>query len=227
MVERVAQICQGTSTPVICDADTGFGGLLNVERTVKGYEAAGAAAIQIEDQVFPKKCGHTPGRRVVPIEQMVRKIEVAVGEPVLARLPHRRPHGCAHQPRSRRGAAARGGLRQGRRRHPVHREPGERGGDGQDRPAASICRCSPTWPTAGRTPILPEEAAGGARLQARDLPGDRLPRRRQGARARLRRAEGEGLERHARRPSSIPSTSSAAWSASSTCGSSTSSGRRR
>jgi 2-methylisocitrate lyase-like PEP mutase family enzyme len=78
MVDRVAHICQGTATPVICDADTGFGGLLNVERTVKGYEAAGAAAIQIEDQTFPKKCGHTPGRRVVPVENMVRKIEVAV-----------------------------------------------------------------------------------------------------------------------------------------------------
>lgn len=77
MVERVAQICQGTSTPVVCDGDTGFGGLLNVERTVQGYERAGAAGIQLEDQVFPKKCGHTPGRRVVPIEQMVRKIEVA------------------------------------------------------------------------------------------------------------------------------------------------------
>jgi 2-methylisocitrate lyase-like PEP mutase family enzyme len=78
MVGRAAQICQGTTTPVVCDADTGFGGLLNVERTVKGYEAAGAAAIQIEDQTFPKKCGHTPGRRVVPVETMVRKIEVAV-----------------------------------------------------------------------------------------------------------------------------------------------------
>jgi 2-methylisocitrate lyase-like PEP mutase family enzyme len=78
MVARVAQICQGTATPVICDADTGFGGLLNLERTVRGYEAAGAAAIQIEDQVFPKRCGHTPGRRVVPLEEMVRKVEVAV-----------------------------------------------------------------------------------------------------------------------------------------------------
>jgi 2-methylisocitrate lyase-like PEP mutase family enzyme len=65
MVERVAQICQGTSTPVICDGDTGFGGLLNVERTIRGYETAGAAGIQIEDQVFPKKCGHTPGRRAI------------------------------------------------------------------------------------------------------------------------------------------------------------------
>ena len=78
MVSRVATICQGTRTPVICDADTGFGGLLNIERTTRGYEAAGAAAMQIEDQVFPKKCGHTPGRRVIPIEDMVRKIKVAV-----------------------------------------------------------------------------------------------------------------------------------------------------
>jgi 2-methylisocitrate lyase-like PEP mutase family enzyme len=77
MVGRVAQICQGTRTPVICDADTGFGGLLNLERTVKGYEAAGAAAIQIEDQVFPKRCGHTPGRRVVLIDEMIRKVQVA------------------------------------------------------------------------------------------------------------------------------------------------------
>jgi 2,3-dimethylmalate lyase len=77
MAERVAQICQGTATPVICDADTGFGGLLNLERTVRGYEAAGAAAIQIEDQVFPKRCGHTPGRRVIPAADMAHKIEVA------------------------------------------------------------------------------------------------------------------------------------------------------
>jgi 2-methylisocitrate lyase-like PEP mutase family enzyme len=77
MVGRVAAIAGGTTTPVIADADTGFGGLLNVDRTVRGYEAAGAAAIQIEDQVFPKKCGHTPGRQVVPVEDMVRKIRVA------------------------------------------------------------------------------------------------------------------------------------------------------
>ncbi len=99
MVSRVAQICQGTSTPVICDADTGFGGLLNVERTVKGYEAAGAAAIQIEDQVFPKRCGHTPGRRVVPIEDMVRKIKVAAASRaspdflIVARTDARTNHG--------------------------------------------------------------------------------------------------------------------------------------
>ena len=60
MVDRVATIVGGTKTPVIADADTGFGGLLNVDHAVKGYERAGAAAIQIEDQEFPKRCGHTP-----------------------------------------------------------------------------------------------------------------------------------------------------------------------
>ncbi|MDD9981040.1 MAG: isocitrate lyase/PEP mutase family protein [Gammaproteobacteria bacterium] len=78
MVGRAARICEGTRTPLIADADTGFGGLLNVRHTVRGYEAAGVAAIQIEDQEFPKKCGHAPGRRVVPLEDMLRKVEVAV-----------------------------------------------------------------------------------------------------------------------------------------------------
>ncbi|MEX2481389.1 MAG: isocitrate lyase/PEP mutase family protein [Gammaproteobacteria bacterium] len=77
MVERARTMAGAARTPLIADADTGFGGLLNVARTVRGYEDAGVAAIQIEDQVFPKKCGHTPGRRVVPLEEMTRKIEVA------------------------------------------------------------------------------------------------------------------------------------------------------
>jgi 2-methylisocitrate lyase-like PEP mutase family enzyme len=78
MVERIAQIVKMTKTPVIADADTGYGGLLNVRHTIRGYEDAGVSAIQIEDQEFPKKCGHTPNRRVVPLEDMVRKVEVAV-----------------------------------------------------------------------------------------------------------------------------------------------------
>lgn len=77
MVGRVEMIAKGTTTPLIADADTGYGGLLNVERTVKGYESAGASAIQLEDQEFPKKCGHTLGRRVIPAEDMVKKIRVA------------------------------------------------------------------------------------------------------------------------------------------------------
>jgi len=78
MIERIAQIVKMTKTPVIADADTGYGGLLNVRHTIRGYEEAGVSAIHIEDQEFPKKCGHTPDRRVVPLEDMVRKIEVAV-----------------------------------------------------------------------------------------------------------------------------------------------------
>lgn len=78
MVSRVERIASQCATPLIADADTGYGGLLNVRHTVRGYEAAGAAAIQIEDQEFPKKCGHTPGRRVIPLEDMARKIRVAV-----------------------------------------------------------------------------------------------------------------------------------------------------
>jgi len=78
MVERVRRVCETVATPLIADADTGYGGLLNMRHTVRGYEAAGAAAIQIEDQEFPKKCGHTPGRRVVAAADMVRKIGVAV-----------------------------------------------------------------------------------------------------------------------------------------------------
>jgi 2-methylisocitrate lyase-like PEP mutase family enzyme len=78
MVGRVAVIANGTRTPLIADGDTGYGGLLNVQYTVRGYEAAGAVAIQLEDQEFPKKCGHMLGRRVVPIEDMVDKIKVAV-----------------------------------------------------------------------------------------------------------------------------------------------------
>ena len=77
MVSRMGTFARGCKTPVIADADTGYGGLLNVRHTVQGYEAAGIAAIQLEDQESPKKCGHTPGRRVIPAEEMALKIRVA------------------------------------------------------------------------------------------------------------------------------------------------------
>ena len=78
MVGRVAQIAAMTQTPFIAYADTGYGGLLNVQQTVRGYEAAGACAIQLEDQESPKKCGHMLGRRVIPAEDMAAKVRVAV-----------------------------------------------------------------------------------------------------------------------------------------------------
>jgi 2-methylisocitrate lyase-like PEP mutase family enzyme len=77
MVSRVGAMARGCRTPVIADADTGYGGLLNVRHTVMGYEAAGVSGIQLEDQEMPKKCGHTPGRRVIPAEEMALKVRVA------------------------------------------------------------------------------------------------------------------------------------------------------
>ena len=77
MLDRMATLVQTADAAVIADADTGYGGLLNVVHTVRGYERAGVTAIQIEDQEFPKKCGHTPYKRCVPVEDMVEKIRVA------------------------------------------------------------------------------------------------------------------------------------------------------
>jgi 2-methylisocitrate lyase-like PEP mutase family enzyme len=77
MLDRMATLVKTSNAAVIADADTGYGGLLNVHHTVKGYEAAGVTAIQLEDQEFPKKCGHTPYKRLIPLEDMVEKIKVA------------------------------------------------------------------------------------------------------------------------------------------------------
>ena len=78
MLDRVRCIAGAVQVPFIADGDTGYGGLLNVDRTGRGYAAAGAAGIQIEDQEFPKKCGHTEHRRVIPADDAVAKIRVAV-----------------------------------------------------------------------------------------------------------------------------------------------------
>lgn len=67
-----------TTIPIVVDADTGFGNAINMQRTVKTLEKAGAAAIQIEDQVMPKKCGHFNGKEVIPTGEMVGKIKAAL-----------------------------------------------------------------------------------------------------------------------------------------------------
>lgn len=74
-VEAISEIC---SLPLVVDIDTGFGNAVNTYRTVRVLERAGAAALQIEDQVFPKKCGHFAGKAVIPVEEMTAKIRAAV-----------------------------------------------------------------------------------------------------------------------------------------------------
>ena len=78
MVDRARNIADCVDIPVIADADTGFGNAINVMRTVRMYEAAGVAAIQLEDQVAPKRCGHMLGREVITKDEMVGKIKAAV-----------------------------------------------------------------------------------------------------------------------------------------------------
>jgi 2-methylisocitrate lyase-like PEP mutase family enzyme len=78
VVEALARITERVTLPVIVDADTGFGNALNVMRTVKGFERAGAAMIQLEDQTFPKRCGHLDGKSVVPVQEMVGKLKAAL-----------------------------------------------------------------------------------------------------------------------------------------------------
>ena len=78
MVSNAKYIADAINIPVICDADTGYGNPLNVHRTVREYESAGVAAIHLEDQVFPKKCGFFAGKQVVPVEEHVQKIRAAL-----------------------------------------------------------------------------------------------------------------------------------------------------
>ena len=77
MVENVRTIARSVQIPVICDADTGYGNPVNVWRTVNEYERAGAAALHIEDQVWPKRCGFLAGKQVIPQDEMVPKVRAA------------------------------------------------------------------------------------------------------------------------------------------------------
>jgi len=78
VADVLAMVCERVGTPVIVDADTGYGNALNVQRAVQLFERAGAAAIQLEDQTFPKRCGHLADKGVVPVGEMTGKIRAAV-----------------------------------------------------------------------------------------------------------------------------------------------------
>src|ERR1700760_2576644 len=78
MVDNAHRIAQAVEIPVIADADTGYGNPVNVIRTVQEYEAAGVAAVHIEDQVMPKKCGHMEGKQLIAAGEMIAKVQAAV-----------------------------------------------------------------------------------------------------------------------------------------------------
>lgn len=77
MLDQTRRIVQAVDIPVMADGDTGFGDVVNVIRTIREFEAVGAAGINLEDQVFPKRCGHMEGKRIVPMEEMIGKIRAA------------------------------------------------------------------------------------------------------------------------------------------------------
>jgi len=77
MLNQTRNICAAVNIPVMADGDTGFGNAINVYHTVQAFEAAGAAGINLEDQIFPKRCGHMDGKEVVSIQEMVMKIKAA------------------------------------------------------------------------------------------------------------------------------------------------------
>jgi 2-methylisocitrate lyase-like PEP mutase family enzyme len=99
MVENLRSIARAVGIPVICDADTGYGNPVNVTRTVREYEAAGAAALHIEDQIWPKRCGYLAGKEVISLEQMVAKVRAACDARrdsdlvIIARTDALQPHG--------------------------------------------------------------------------------------------------------------------------------------
>jgi 2-methylisocitrate lyase-like PEP mutase family enzyme len=78
VADTLSRITERVALPVIVDGDTGFGNALNVKRTVRGFERAGAAMIQLEDQTFPKRCGHLDGKSVVPVAEMCGKLRAAL-----------------------------------------------------------------------------------------------------------------------------------------------------
>lgn len=78
VIERAAQVVSAVKIPVIADADTGYGNAINLVRTVREYERAGVAAIHIEDQITPKRCGHLDGKEVISVPEMEKKLEAAL-----------------------------------------------------------------------------------------------------------------------------------------------------
>ena len=119
--DTLARITERVSLPVIVDADTGFGNALNVQRTVRGFERAGAAMIQLEDQSFPKRCGHLDGKTVIPTAEMCGKLRAALDCRAQSGDADPRPHRRARGRGTRRRARAGRSVSRLRRRRAVRR----------------------------------------------------------------------------------------------------------
>lgn len=165
MVDNAARIAAVSELPLIADADNGYGGPLNVRRTIQEYERAGVAAVHLEDQVLPKRCGHLAGKQLIPVADMVAQ------DPRRDRCPPRRRLRADRADRRDRGRGLRAGARarrsvsRGRRRRAVRRSAGT-GPAGCDQPQAAVAAALYNMATSGKTPFLTrrEIAALGFKL---------------------------------------------------------------
>ena len=192
VADTLALIRDRVDSHLIVDADTGYGNALNVERTVREFERAGANAIQLEDQDFPKRCGHLDGKALIPAAEMCGKIRAALDT----------RHSRETLIIARTDAVAVEGFERAIERAALYREAGAdmlfvEAPRTRDDLARIVSALGPSVPLmanmveGGKTPPLSGGRTGGARLRAGDLP------RRHRARARL---HGERLLRFARGP---------------------------
>ena len=198
VAETIALIRDRVGAHLIVDADTGYGNALNVVRTVRAFERAGASAIQLEDQDFPKRCGHLDGKALIPADEMVGKIKAALDTRVSSdTLVIARTDAVAVEGFER--AIERAALLpRGRRRHAVRRGAEDPRG-ARARRAGAARRAADGQHGGRRQDASPaRRRARGARLRAGDLP------RRHRARAR---PHGGRLLRLARRATARPSRS--------------------
>ena len=116
-IDRAVQVVAAINIPIIADADTGYGNAVNLVRSVREFERAGVAAIHIEDQITPKRCGHLDGKEVISLSEMAKKARSGSGNAHRSRLLHHRPHRRPRRQRLRRRGQTRQCVCQvGRRR---------------------------------------------------------------------------------------------------------------
>ena len=168
-VTRLAACC---TLPLLADADTGYGNAVNVYHTTRAFEQAGVAGLMIEDQTWPKRCGHMQGKEVIPAEEMVEKIHAACDARRDPAFVVHGPHRCLRDPWAARSAASPHAVRGGRGRPPLRRRTrvGARyRGRGAARPQAPLCEYGLRDSHAGHDAPDPPGAVAGAGRGGGDL----------------------------------------------------------